>query len=57
MIYELKQMLCPDRSITVTSVSPHFAGPLRIYGYMNLSSTGQMPEMEEVDTNERLEHQ
>ncbi|XP_043113599.1 5-hydroxytryptamine receptor 4 isoform X4 [Puntigrus tetrazona] len=31
----------------------HAAGPLRIYGYMNLSSTGQMPEMEEVDTNER----
>lgn len=49
-------MLRPEHSISVTSVSVLLTGPLRIDGYMNLSSTGQMPEMEEVDTNERLEH-
>lgn len=46
-------MLCV--CVGVMSTSFHFTETLFFYGYMNLSSSGQMPVMEEVDTSERLE--
>lgn len=41
--------------IRLMSLTPYFTETLFFYGYMNLSSSGQMPVMEEVDTSERLE--
>ncbi|GAA6099200.1 5-hydroxytryptamine receptor 4 isoform X1 [Tachysurus ichikawai] len=38
--------------ISLTFMTPYFTETLFFCGYMNLSSSGHMPVMEEVDTNE-----